>query len=497
MNGLLFRVLLGLCLLNVGCDAEQVPSDAGADGAISDDGGLGPDAAPDDAGPIDAGPPPEPEPDTELGDASEERWVFMQSHLHTTGFHTCADEPTMPTGPEADCYTSEGITAFLAEALERDARDMIITDHNNIDAWFDPAFAPLADAAMSRYATPLRGTEWSSRDGHMTLLFPTEVVSDNMAAITNGWVFAAGNLVPVSGASDYQMTIDSVHAAGGLAIINHPELLIHAFPEDSLDADGVEVGIPPNPLDDVGGGAVSAHSAAEARRFWQRRLTSGQRLTGTAGADHHHGGGDIPGLESPTFGLAVNLIRVDPELPDTEDVAAALADPDTTIDQRTAIVIDAVRRGHVMIVEDEDAARVFVGADVDGDGRFHDARAGDCVSDAGDEMRVRVRIDNPSSSFGSSHYNLEVWTDADDADPEWFVEVDYDDGFPVDSRYELDESDPFAITITLPVFPAERRFVRFVLVRDVLGPINDTEVVTNPIYYGDWAEECAGAAPLF
>ncbi|GAB5543172.1 MAG: hypothetical protein SangKO_029320 [Sandaracinaceae bacterium] len=38
-------------------------------------------------------------------------------------------------------------------------------------------------------------------------------------------------------------------------------------------------------------------------------------------------------------------------------------------------------------------------------------------------------------------------------------------------HYELDESDPFAITITLPVFPAERRFV---LVRDVLGPINDT-----------------------
>lgn len=474
-------------------------ADVPLDGGPSDAGP--PDAGPVDAGPIDAGPPPEPEPATDLGDDEQELWVFMQSHLHTTGFHACANAPLDPgTGEEAGCYAGEGVAGFLEDALANDASDMIITDHNNIDAWFDPAFAPLADAALTRYATPLRGTEWSSLDGHMTLLFPTEVVSDNLAAITNGWVWAAGNQVPVAGPEDYEGAIDSVHAAGGLVIINHPELAIHAFPEDSLDADGVEVGIPPNPLDDVSGGSVSLHSSAEARRFWQRRLVSGQRLAGTAGADHHHGGGDIPGLEAPTFGVAVNLIRVDPSLPDTRDAAAAVADPVTTIDQRTAIVIDAVRRGHVMVVESAETARVYLGADLDGDGRFHDARAGDCVlADAfeGTEMRVRVRITNPSSAFGSSHYNLELWDHTDDSDPSLVIEVDYDDGFPESPDYTVDPSDPFTIELAVPFDPSVPGFARVVLVRDVVGPVNDTEVVTNPIYYGAWDGECEGASPLY
>ena len=168
---------------------------------------------------------------------------------------------------------------------------------------------------MTRYATPLRGTEWSSGDGHMTLLFPTEAAADGAEALANGWIFGEGNDTPVSDPDEYRRVIASVHAAGGAVMINHPELAIHVFPESTFDADGVEVGIPPNPLDDVGGGAISLHSSAEARRWWHRRLFMGDRLAGTAGADHHHGGGDIPGLESPTFGIAVNLIRIDPTLP--------------------------------------------------------------------------------------------------------------------------------------------------------------------------------------
>ncbi|MDQ3032530.1 MAG: hypothetical protein M3Y87_08950 [Myxococcota bacterium] len=450
--------------------------------------------------PVDGGPPAEREPATELGDDGQEVWVFMQSHLHTTGYHACANAPLDPgTGAESACYASAGISGFLQDALAHDASDMIITDHNNIDAWFDPAFAPLANFERTRFATPLRGTEWSSMDGHMTLLFPTQVVDDNLAAITNGWVFGAGNQTPVSSFEDYRNAITSVHAAGGIVMINHPELSIHSFPEDSMGADGVEVGIPPNPLDDRNGGSVSAHSSAEARRFWQRRLIAGDRLTGTAGADHHHGGGDIPGLEAPTFGIAVNMIRIDPGLPDA-DVAEALSAPAQTIDRRTAIVIDAVRRGHVMVVEDVASARVFVGADTDGDGRFHDARAGDCVlpgSISSAEMRVRVRITAPSTATGSSHYNLELWDQTSDSAPSLLVEVDYATGFAPNAAYEIDPSDPFAIELTLPYDASDRRFVRFVLVRDVVGPIDDTEVVTNPIYYGDWGSECGESSPLY
>jgi len=443
---------------------------------------------------------PELEPEADIGDYNREVWIFMQSHLHTTGFHDCANSPLDPGPlPDGACSSSEGITAFLEEALVNDASDMIITDHNNVDAWFDPAFAPLANEGHTRYATPLRGSEWSSHGGHMTLLFADEVVSDNDAAIDAGYVFAAGNHADVDDDGVYGGVIDAVHAADGLVIINHPELAIHVFPEDAMDADAVEVGIPPNPLDDIEGGSISLHSSAEARLFWQRRLFVGDRLAGTAGADHHHGGGDIPGLEAPIFGTAVNLLRVDTALADS-DVIEALSDPSGTIDRRTAIVIDALRRGHVMIVEDVDAARVYLGADTDGDGRFHDARAGDCILPGdleGAEFRVRVRIANPSSAFGTTHYNFEVWDQTDDSDPGWFVEVDYDEGFPEDPSYEIDPDDPFAIEFTLPYDPLDRSFLRVVLVRDVLGPINDTDVVSNPIYYGDWGAECDNASPLF
>ncbi len=444
--------------------------------------------------------PSELEPMVDIGDTNREVWVFMQSHLHTTGYHACANNPLDPGPlPEGTCYSADGITAFLQEALDNDASDMLITDHNNIEAWFDPAFVPLPSQDNTRYATPLRGTEWSSRGGHMTLLFPNELVSDNDAAIDAGYIFADGNKGDVDDDGVYGEVIDTVHAVDGVAIINHPELAIHVFPEDAMHADAVEVGIPPNPLDDIEGGSISAHSSAEARRFWQRRLFMGDRIAGTAGADHHHGSGDIPGLEAPTFGTAVNLIRVDTSLADS-DVMEAISDPSGTIDRRTAIVMDAVRRGHVMIVEDVDAARVYLGADTDADGRFHDARAGDCILPEdidGDEFRLRVRIDNPSPGFASTHYNFEVWDQTDDADPRWYVEVDYDDGFPADPNYEVDPDDPFAIELTLPYEPQETNFFRVVLVHDTIGPINDTDVVTNPIYYGGWGAECDTASPLY
>lgn len=74
--------------------------------------------------PEDVGPPVEMEPLTDIGDELQEVWVFMQSHLHTTGFHECANNPIDPM-EGVPCYTSEGITAFLEEALDNDASDMI------------------------------------------------------------------------------------------------------------------------------------------------------------------------------------------------------------------------------------------------------------------------------------------------------------------------------------------------------------------------------------
>ena len=38
---------------------------------------------------------------------------------------------------------------------------------------------------------PLRGTEWSSGQGHMTIMFPRQVVDTNQQAIDEGFVWAA------------------------------------------------------------------------------------------------------------------------------------------------------------------------------------------------------------------------------------------------------------------------------------------------------------------
>jgi len=329
----------------------------------------------------------------------------------------------------------------------------------------------------------------------MTVFLPREAVGSNAEALAMDWAHAPGNQAPVDDFTVYADVIDSVHAAGGVVMINHPELAIHVFPEMSLGADGVEVGIPPNPLDDTTGGA-GFQASVEARRFWHRRLRSGERLAGTAGADHHHGGGDIPGLEAPTFGIAVNYIRLDPAFPLPETVADALTDAETTIDLHSDAVIDAIRRGHVMVTESATAPRIFLGADRDGDGRFHDARAGDCLEVApGETVRVRLRITQVSDGPGD-HFNFLAFDHTSD-DHIWLEEVSYTDGFPASANYDIDPDDPYAIEFDVTVGDSGRGFVRFVLERDVVGPVNDTETVVNPIYFGDWGDECAFSAPLY
>jgi hypothetical protein len=433
----------------------------------------------------------------------QEEWVFMQSHLHTTAQHDCANNPTDPgPGPKGACYSPEGIHAFLQDALDHDASGMIITDHNNVDAWFDPAFSPLANESMTAYATPLRGMEWSSGQGHMTVFFPRRVVASNAEALSAGWIWTPGNHVEATEA-DYTAAIARVHGLGGMVFINHPELYIHRFPDTTLGADAVEVGVAQTLLNDMTGGitTTSLHTSKLTRLWWQRRLAAGDRITGISGSDHHHGSGDMPGLKAKTFGVAVNLVRIDPALPNEADVALAVANPQTTIDQQSDLMADAVRRGHVMVVEDEDAARVYLGADLDGDGRHRDAREGDCIlptTFGGTSFEVQVRITQPSSTVLSKHYNALFWT-ADSIDrPAFRAKVYADDGFEEQpDLYTIDPDDPFVITIRVPFDPARRQFLRVELERDVLGPINDTEVVTNPIYFGNWGPECAGSEVLY
>jgi hypothetical protein len=427
----------------------------------------------------------ETEPSVDIGD--EEHWVVMQSHLHTTGEHDCANDP-LKAGVE--CYTPEGIEAFLDAALDYGASDMIITDHNNIDAWFDPAFAPKASEDGSRYATPLRGVEWSSGEGHMTLFFPREVVSDNQSAFDAGWLWAPGNHSDDPRPTEYADAIDLVHEQGGVVVINHPQLRIHPFDDATYGADAVEVGVKLKPV---------LQSTSATRLWWHQRLLSTDRVTAMAGSDHHHGGGDLPLIDEPIFGVAVNLIRVDPELPTYEHARDALEDPRGTIDLRSDIAADSIQRGHVMVIEDLHTPRVFIGADTDGDGRFHDARGGDCVPGSAvrdGRIRVRVRVTQADGESLKGHYNVLVYTHEDDDDPLFKVELDPYEGFDAGKRFEVDGDDAFAIELDVPVDAFEPGFVRVELEEDQFGPYNDTKTVTNPIYFGAWGDECRGSRRL-
>lgn len=434
----------------------------------------------------------DPEPPWDLGD--EEVWAIMQSHLHTSARHVCANFPldTPPAGEP--CYTGEGVTAFLDDALEVGARDMIITDHNNVDAWFDPAFVPRANEDLTSYATPIRGTEWSSGDGHIGLVFSKPVVTSNLAAYEAGLLWGPGNHTHIPSPAEYDRVIAAAHALGGIAIINHPHLLSHGFDTATHGADAVEVGVAKNPIHEAGElGPVSGTRAAVA--WWQARLAEGDRITGMAGADHHHGAGDMPLLKSPVFGQSMNLIRVDPALPDYDDALEAVANPSVTIEQRGALVADAIARGHVLVVERPSSPRVYLGADLDGDGRYHDAREGDCAPGAEGALALRVRIANPGGGKLTGHYNLRVVTEEGELAK---VEVDYEDGIDGEDGFvTVDEDDPFAMTFDVPVDPSRRQYVRVELERDVFGPWNDTEALSNPIYFGAWGPECAGSAPLY
>ena len=93
-------LLWGLTLWAMGCAGDPgagLSVDAGPDAPIGDaalaDGSS-------DAGVTRA----------RLGDPSLERWETLQSHLHTTAEHGCAESPLAPPGP---CYAAAGILELL------------------------------------------------------------------------------------------------------------------------------------------------------------------------------------------------------------------------------------------------------------------------------------------------------------------------------------------------------------------------------------------------
>lgn len=284
------------------------------------------------------------------------RWYKVGNHLHSS------------TG--IGQFKPEGLAKIFELAKRHDFRMAMITDHNTVAHWFAPEFT------VTGGVIPVRGTEWTSDDGHANIIdFSVEGPGD--AVVPCDWENAPAPCG--DGGIDYQTMVETVHQRGGLVIINHPRLGRHHWPDDTFGADAVEVN-----------GNLTDVSGQKGRAWWHERLAAGQRLTAMGGSDWHYWRPfeDGPGHDhhfcaveeagvaqawpKPQFTDAINLVRMDsPGVP---------------------ALREAIRAGHVQVLKAPDSPRIFMGADVDGDGTFGEIRAGDSVPAGDGPVRVQVRV---------------------------------------------------------------------------------------------------------
>lgn len=276
-------------------------------------------------GPTDGPPPVAGQPAYHPGE-----WKLVTSHIHSS------------IGGEK--HSHRGLEHVREYANEHGIAIALLTDHNSIDGWFDPAFEGEGPMIF------VGGEEWTSKGGHATIF---------------GWDASgpADKILPsdheevgVPGPPLYAEMVAEVHDKKGVVIINHPRLKTSPWPGESFGADGVEVG--PNVTDLSGRKAIA---------WWQSLLEKGEKLTAWGGSDYHYLRG-VPAIDKP-----INRVRM-------HEVS------------RDALV-KAVKARHVMVVARRRAPMVLVGADLDGDLVFDDAMMGDAIKGApGKKVDLQVRV---------------------------------------------------------------------------------------------------------
>lgn len=264
---------------------------------------------------------------------------LLANHVHTIVSDRYSHDPRPANAAHA--YSPEGLATAIA-AFTADGVDAIaVTDHNAIDAAFDPQ---LARAPI----TVIPGMEWTTRRGHALLLGFTAATRDD-AILPPAW------RSPVTRA-DFESMVDRTHARGGLVIIAHPKVPFRTWPDDTFGADGVEVwGL------DLG---LMRNRAAQ--RWWHDRLVAGERLIAIAGTDLHPGAA----IRSHRHPL--------------DRVTADRCDPTT--------LLAAIRAGHLLVVRDAHAPTVLLGAETGGPVDFADAREGDTLTLTGPTLDIQLRV---------------------------------------------------------------------------------------------------------
>jgi hypothetical protein len=279
-------------------------------------------------------PVPEAEPPADLGGT----WLAGDLHVHTTYSHDSYGGPSDDnTGPD-EAYTA-GLTVAqqFTLAASRGLDYVAITDHNDVRSQSDPGFGAHGVVGVGAYENSL--------DGHAQMLGADQVYDRSLGAAAQR---------------------DALQADGGVFQINHPVEggEVDWGPGHSIVPDAVEVWNisrlyqPPLP---------SASDNDAAVRFWEQFLDAGHRVAATGGSDSHWASTvAIQGVGSPTTWVFAS-------------------------EATEAGVLDGVRAGRTMVSARPPAqggARVFLEADVDGDGTF-EAMVGDAAP-VGTAMRARV-----------------------------------------------------------------------------------------------------------
>ena len=272
--------------------------------------------------------------------AGAAEWLAGDGHVHTCYSHDSWCPPDDDnTGPDTAYSSFAPVSERFAEASAKGLDYLVISDHNDVRAWDDPAFGSNGVLGVRAYEQSLPG-------GHAHVLGARRMYD----------------------LDDAQAVADAARADGALFQINHPTETGDA---DFATCDDMASGgdnidwqygfsIRPDTLEVWN--ATTLLGPAE--QYWECWLQRGWRMPATAGSDSH--GGNQANLGLPTLW--------------------AKAD-----DRSEAAILRAMRDGRTTITRvppSLGAARLLLEADADGDGTF-EATMGDTV-EPGTPMRVRA-----------------------------------------------------------------------------------------------------------
>lgn len=265
------------------------------------------------------------------------RRCLVANHVHTIVSDRYSHAPGPANRPYA--YSPQGLRTAIAEFTAAGVDAIVVTDHNAIDAIFDPA-------TIAAPIEVIGGMEWTTRRGH-ALLIGVAATGPTDAILPPPW---RANIGP----ADFRAMVDTTHARGGLVIIAHPRVPFRTWPDDTFGADGVEVW----GLDN----ALMRNPAS--LRWWHERLVRGELLVAIAGTDLHPGAG-IRRHHHP-----LNWVYA----PRCDEPA----------------ILAAIAAGHLLLVRRRDTPVVVLGAETGGTVDFADAREGDTLRAGSLDMQVRV-----------------------------------------------------------------------------------------------------------